>query len=202
MLPVALPVHEAGFAQIFFDFTGRGESDGDVITLGAHEAGDLRAALDMLTARPEVDPRRLALGGRSMGAVAAILEAADDPRVGALVLDSPYADLEDTVDRAIGAYHLPPFLVRPVLLRFAGWRANFDPGAVSPRRTIGRVKAPILLLHGSADEIVPLADALALKSAAAGKTTLLTLEGQGHNTPRPQDAIDRIATFLRTTLGN
>jgi dipeptidyl aminopeptidase/acylaminoacyl peptidase len=202
MLREALAVHEAGFAQILFDFTGRGESDGDVITLGAHEAGDLRAALDVLTARPEVDPRRLALGGRSMGAVAAILEAADDPRVEALVLDSPYADLTTTVDRAIGAYHLPAILVRPVLLRIAGWRANYDPSEVRPDKAIRKVKAPILLLQGSADEIVPPSDTLALKAAAGGKTVLLTLPGQGHNDPRPQQALDRIASFLRTTLGN
>jgi len=202
MLRESLPVHEAGFAQILFDFTGRGESDGDVISLGYHEAGDLRAALDVLTARPEVDPRRLALGGRSMGAVAAILEAADDPRVGALVLDSPYADLTRTVDRAIGQYHLPAFLVRPMLLKLAGWRANYDPSAVRPEETIHRVKAPIFLLHGAVDDIVPVSDALALKAAAGGKVTLLTLDGQGHNSPRPQEALDRMAAFLKTSVGN
>ena len=202
MLDEALAVHEAGFAQILFDFTGRGESDGEVITLGAHEAGDLRAALDALTARREVDPLRLALGGRSMGAVAAILEAADDPRVKALVLDSPYADLTATVDRAIRHYYIPPFLVRPVLLKFAGWRANYDPSKVCPEKTIKRVKAPILLVHGAMDDIVPLSDALALKAAAGGKATLLTLQGQGHNSPRPQEAKDAMARFLTTTLGN
>ena len=202
LLAEALAVHEAGLAQILFDFTGRGESDGEVITLGAHEAADLRAALDALAARPEIDPLRLALGGRSMGAVAAILEAADDPRVKALVLDSPYADLTATVDRAIRHYYIPPFLVRPVLLRFAGWRANFDPAKVCPEKTIRKVKAPIFLVHGAADDIVPLSDALALKAAAGGKCTLLTLQGQGHNSPRPQQALDGMATFLAQTLGN
>lgn len=202
LLAEALAVHEAGLAQILFDFTGRGESDGEVITLGAHEAGDLRAALDALTARPEVDPLRLALGGRSMGAVAAILEAAEDPRVKALVLDSPYADLTATVDRAIRHYYVPPFLIRPALLKFAGWRANYDPSKVCPEKTIRKVKVPILLLHGAMDGIVPLSDALALKAAAPGKVTLLTLQGQGHNSPRPQEALDGIATFLRRNLGN
>ena len=202
MLREALAVHEAGFAQILFDFTGRGESDGDVISLGFHEAGDLRAALDVLTARPEVDPRRLALGGRSMGAVAAILEAADDPRVEALALDSPYADLTKTVDRAIGRLHLPAFLVRPPLLKVAGWRANYDPSAVCPEKAIRKVKAPIFLLHGAVDDVVPVSDALALKAAAGGSMTLVTLDGQGHNSPRPQDALDRMASFLKSSVGN
>src|SRR5262249_18550454 len=63
---VAVAVHEAGIGQLLFDFTGRGDSDGDVITLGAHEASDLRAALDALAARGDVDPLRLAVGGKSM----------------------------------------------------------------------------------------------------------------------------------------
>ena len=199
-LPVALAVHEAGFAQLLFDFTGRGESDGDVITLGAHEAGDLRAALDDLAARPEVDPLRLALGGRSMGAVAALFLAADDARVKALVLDSPYADLKALVNSTLASHHIPPALVRPILLDVAGWRAHYTPGSVRPIEAIGKVKAPILLFHGTKDTLVPFDDALAFKAAARGPFTLVPLDGLDHNTPRPSSYEDRIVAFLTKLL--
>jgi dipeptidyl aminopeptidase/acylaminoacyl peptidase len=195
-LPVAVAVHDAGFAQMLFDFTGRGDSDGDVITLGAHEAGDLRAALDALAARPEVDPLRLALGGRSMGAVAALVEAAEDARVKALILDSPFADLTTLVDHTIAGYHIPAFPLRPVLLAVAGWRAHYSPAAIRPIEAIRKVKAPILLFHGGADTLIPFEEARAFQAAASGPFTLVRLEGIDHDTPRPDSYQDRIVAFL------
>jgi len=199
-LPLALAVHEAGFAQLLFDFTGRGESDGEVITLGVHEAGDLRAALDTLAAKPEVDPMRLAVAGRSMGAAAALFLAANDARVKALVLDSPFADLTALVDRVLAGEHLPPFIVRPMLFAVAGWRAHYTPGSVRPVEAIRKVKVPILLLHGDKDTVVPFEDALALKAAAGGKLTLVPLPGLDHNTPRPDAYRNQVVEFLSHTL--
>jgi len=199
-LPVALAVHRAGFAQVLFDFTGRGESDGDVITLGFHEANDLRAACDLLAGRSEVDPLRLAIAGRSMGAVAAIYEAKDDARVKALVLDSPYADLPALVARTLGAFHLPAFLIERPLLAIAGWRANYAPATVRPVDAIKGVHVPILLFHGEADRLVPFDDAKALKAAASGPVTLVALPGLDHDDPRPDAATDQMVAFLAKTL--
>ena len=201
-LSVALAVHEAGFAQMLFDFTGRGESDGEVITLGAREATDLRSALDVLTARPEVDPMRLALVGRSMGAVAALYLAAEDARVKALVLDSPFAELGPVVDRVIASYHLPASLLRPILFEIAGWRAHYAPGAVRPIDAIRKIKVPILLFHGDRDELVPFTDALALKAAAGGPLTLVPLAGLDHDTPRPAAYQDQIVQFLTQSMSS
>lgn len=195
-LPYAAAIHFAGFAQLLFDFTGRGESDGEVISLGLHEAGDLRAALDLLAARPEIDPLRLALAGRSMGAAAAIFEAADDARVKALVLDSPFADLRKLIDLQIASAHVPVFLIRGPLLAFAGWRANYDVEAVRPVAAIPKVRAPMLLLHGDRDTLVPYDDAKALQAAAKAPLTFVPLTGLGHNDPRPEDYAERIAGFL------
>ena len=199
-LPVAVAVHEAGFAQLLFDFTGRGESDGEVITLGAHEAGDLRAALDALAARPEVDPLRLAVGGRSMGAAAALFLAEGDARVKALVLDSPFADLGELVDRTIAGYHIPPVLLGPLLREVAGWRAHYVPESVRPIEAIRKVTAPILLFHGDKDTLISFDDALAFKAAAGGPLTLVPLVGLDHNTPRPSSYEERIVSFLEQTL--
>ncbi len=199
-LSVALAVHEAGFAQLFFDFTGRGDSDGEVITLGAHESSDLRSALDALAARPEVDPLRLAVAGRSMGAVAALYLAADDARVKALVLDSPFADLAAVVDRRIRAHHIPAFLVRPILFKVAGWRAHYSPGSLRPVETIPKVKAPILLFHGDNDTVVPFDDARALHAASGGPCTVVPLPGLDHDDLRPASYQERIVQFLTSTL--
>ena len=199
-LRLAGRVHEAGMAQLLFDFAGRGDSDGDVISLGEHESDDLRAAIDFLARRRDVDPARIGAVGKSMGGVAAILASAKDARIRALVLDGPFADLADVVDRAIGARHLPAALLRPLVFRVAGWRASFDPAALRPEEAMRDVKAPVLLLHGEEDDLVPFEHALRLERAAAGPLTLIPLPGEGHNTPRSPETLDRIARYLRGTL--
>ncbi len=199
-LGVAWAVHEAGFAQLLFDFAGRGESEGSTISLGPHEAEGLRAALDFLASRPGIDAGRLALAGRSMGAAAAILEARDDPRVRALALDSPFTDLAGLVDDALRARHLPPVLFRPPAFAVAAIRARFEPLRVRPIDAVAGIRVPILLFHGEDDRLVPFADAREIAAAAAGPVELVPLPGAGHNTPRPDDYGERIAAFLSRAM--
>jgi dipeptidyl aminopeptidase/acylaminoacyl peptidase len=197
MLTVATAVHRAGIAQLFIDFAGRGESEGSTISLGAHEAGAMIAGLDFLSALQEVDGRRLALAGRSMGAVAAALAAGRDSRVKALVLDSPFTDLSSELDHAIGAYHLPPILFREPLLAVAAIRARFDPSEVTPLKALESYRGPILLFHGSNDEVVPASHAREYKDSAGPRLELHLLEGEGHNGRRPAPYAERIADFIR-----
>lgn len=201
-LRAAPEVHEAGVAQLLLDFSGRGDSEGKVITLGAKESLDLRSGLDWLEHRSEVDPGRLALAGHSMGAAAAILAAAADPRVRALVLDSPFADLVQLVDEIIAArYPFPPALLRRPVLALAGWRASYDPYTLRPVEAISRVKVPILLFHGDRDEEVGIHHGEALRDAAGGPATWVVLEGLGHNSRRPPWYRRKVACFLAETLG-
>ena len=91
----------AGIAAFLFDFTGQGESEGseDESTL-AQQADDLRAALDLLQARNELDAHRLGIAGASSGGAAALQVAATDRRVRALALRSANpAGAEDAAAR-------------------------------------------------------------------------------------------------------
>jgi dipeptidyl aminopeptidase/acylaminoacyl peptidase len=200
-LAVVPALREAGFASLLFDFSGRGESDGDTVTLGAREAGDIVAAVGFLRGRAEVDPRRIAVCGRSMGAAAAILAAAAQPDLaGALVLDSSFADLPRLVDEAIAGLFLPPLIVRPLLFEVVRFRAGYDPAALSPREAIGHVAVPMLVLHGTADRVVPFSHALELVAASHAHARLLPLPGLDHNAPRPSFTADAIVRFLEQAL--
>ena len=66
-----------GVTVFALDFAGSGRSQGEWVSLGAHEVGDLAAAVAYLRAEGSVST--LALWGRSMGAVTALLYAATDP---------------------------------------------------------------------------------------------------------------------------
>lgn len=189
------PLHDAGFAQLAFDFAGRGESDGDVITLGLTEADDLASAIFWLVGRDEVDAGNLFLAGRSMGAAAAILAAADGPPLRGLVLDSSFADLAGLVDDLLTARYVPAWPLRPLAFQVAGWRAGFEPHAVVPAADMASIVAPVLLIHGTEDRLVPPEHAEQLAAAAAGPVELMWLPGSGHNDERSQ-AIPRVRKFL------
>jgi hypothetical protein len=72
-----------------FDFAAHGSNAG-VTTFGYREADEIRAAIDTLAKRNDVDPVRFGLWGYNLGAYAALREAEKDPRVRALALDSVY----------------------------------------------------------------------------------------------------------------
>ena len=67
-----------GISVFCFDFAGSGLSDGEYVTLGAREHKDIECVVQYLRTLPTVS--RVALWGRSMGAVSSILYARADPR--------------------------------------------------------------------------------------------------------------------------
>ena len=70
------PIIKEGFVVIAFDFAGTGNSEGDKITLGYNEYQDIEAVMVKAKEFQFVDSKRIALWGRSMGAVSCIRYAA------------------------------------------------------------------------------------------------------------------------------
>jgi len=93
-LVTALQDHQ--FNVFLFDFAGHGTSPG-VTTLGYEETGELRAAIQALAGRDDVDPQHFGLWGTDMGGYVVLEEAASDPRVAAFAVDDAYDDPRDMV---------------------------------------------------------------------------------------------------------
>ena len=93
-LVTALQDHQ--FNVVLFDFAGHGTSPG-VTTLGYRETGELRAAVNALSTRDDLDSRRVGLWGVDMGGYAALEVAATDPQIKALAVDDAYSDPRDMV---------------------------------------------------------------------------------------------------------
>ena len=91
-LVTALQDHQ--FNVFLFDFSGHGTSMG-VTTLGYRETAELRAAVQALSTRDDVDPQHFGLWGVDMGGYAALKLAETDPRIAALVVDDAYGDPRD-----------------------------------------------------------------------------------------------------------
>src|SRR5262249_31064934 len=77
---------DAGYATFGFDYRGFGRSEGrDKLVHPLMQSRDVRNALTYLQSRPEIDPDRIGLWGRSLGAAVAVYTAALDPRPAATV---------------------------------------------------------------------------------------------------------------------
>lgn len=158
-LPIALFLHAAGYHCLTIDIRGHGENPAEALPVSAGEFGlDALAAFRALIERPEVTSG--AIVGHSMGAIGAILAAAADPRVAAMVATStpadPYRLTRQTFRLArlpipdVIAYPLAWFTTR-VFLRPRGHVVT----DISATDAIARYRGPILLAHGDEDQVVP-----------------------------------------------
>jgi len=178
---------EAGIASLRFDFRGSGESDGEfgemtVLT----ELSDAGAALSYLAARDEVDAERLGVLGLSMGGFVTASLLAGDKRPVSAALWSAVCDFAGLLP-AIIAESRPEVATEAGHLDFGGYLIN--PGfvqAVAGCDPIAGVKGfggPLLIVHGDADQTVPLGHAHAYHDAAKGReapTKLHVVAGGTH----------------------
>jgi pimeloyl-ACP methyl ester carboxylesterase len=111
----ALQDHQ--FNVFVFDFMGHGTSPG-VTTLGYRETAELEAAIQGLSRRDDVDPKRFGLWGVNLGGFVSLEVAASDPRIGALVVDNAWDDPRDMVQIEVKRSGLT---VIPYVSRFCDW---------------------------------------------------------------------------------
>ncbi|MDO5684045.1 MAG: alpha/beta fold hydrolase [Propionibacteriaceae bacterium] len=204
MLGIGPGLHRKGHSVLLFDFRGSGTSDDGPQSLAHHEQRDLSAAVDWVRrTRPEA---RIAVVAFSMGASTAILTAASDERIEALVLDSPFATMRDVIAANYRRYRLLSEPLLPVADLVNRLRYGYRFAAVRPVERIAEIgPRPILLLHGTEDRVVPYAHALQLAEAAMpGTVELVTYPGIDHCGGYFEDRpayIDRVADFLDRALG-
>jgi uncharacterized protein len=168
LLPHAEFLHRAGYAVLMFDYRYRGSSEGDSITMGVEERGDLRAAIDTLAARPEVDASRIGVLGMSMGGVIAIVVGAQDERVRTIVAECPFAAHDTIFSRSLRHYAKVPMsgfapFVRWMLERRCGSSLR----DVEPVRFVGDFAPRTLFIIGDEnDAVVGVEDSERLFAAA------------------------------------
>jgi fermentation-respiration switch protein FrsA (DUF1100 family) len=138
---------------------------------------DARAAYDFAAAH--VAPKRIVLFGESLGTGVAVALAAERP-AGALILDAPFTSAAD-----IGASAYPYVPVR-WLIRDA-FRSD---------ERIANVSAPLLVLHGERDRIVPIRFGEKLFALARGPKRMARFPDGGHVDLDQYGAMDEVATFL------
>jgi dipeptidyl aminopeptidase/acylaminoacyl peptidase len=205
LLPTANALHEAGFSVFTYDLRGCGRSTGEV-TFGAREQDDLRSVVDYLTTRDDVDAERIGALGFSMGAATTVMEAANDPRIKAVVDDSGWSDVYHWLRPSVSAVFLHPGdRFSSLSLKLAEWRTDIDLDRLEPRKDVARLAGrPLLIIHGTADENVPPGDSDENFAAAREPKELWTIEGAAHGAtvaPGGAASSERVVAFFRRALG-
>ena len=160
MLPFAKPLHAAGYALLFFDARSHGRSDGDSFASLPRFAEDLEQAVDWLQAQAqaELDAHRVGVIGHSVGAGAALLLASRRKDLAAVVSLAAFAHPAGIMRRWLSLKRIPYWPLGAYILyyiqRVIGYR--FDD--IAPCHTIRLANCPVLLAHGTEDDMVPVSE--------------------------------------------
>ena len=198
MLPMALPFHRAGINVLLIDARNHGRSDSDSFSSLPRFAEDLGTAVTWLRrTRPECS-RRVALLGHSVGAGAVLLTASRRHDIDAVISVSAFAHPAWAMRRFLSRRWLPTPLIS-LVMRYVEWVIGYRYEEIAPIHTVCRVRCPVLLVHGTRDNTVPLADARAIaRGCRRPHITLLEIEGADHDSVEEIERQGhRLVAFLR-----
>jgi pimeloyl-ACP methyl ester carboxylesterase len=197
LLPEARALQERGFGILSFDLPGHGESEGS-IHWSEGERSALRAALDFVSERKDVETGRIGAFGFSLGGYVLAQVAAVDPRVRAVALAGTPSD---PIEQARFQHRRWSVLSQwPAL--FALRRGGMDL-EVRTRDFVDRIAPrPLLVVSGTDDGTVPLAMAQELFDRAREPRELLVIPEAGHGdyAARSPEYRKRIRGFFERAL--
>ncbi len=182
-----------GFDVLMYDSRAHGESEGEACTYGYYEKRDLSRAIDTLTAGP------VAVLGVSLGGAVALQAAADDPRIAGVVAIASFSDLATAARERAPSFASERNIAEAFAL--AEQQGRFRVAEASPLAAAGRVRVPVLLVHGERDVDTKPAHSERLYAALGGQKRLLLVPGTGHNDPLPSAVWDEITTWLDGAVG-
>lgn len=172
-----------GIAAYAFDFIGGGEdikSDGTMMEMSVlTEAADMKAVLDGVLELPFVDTNHVFLMGQSQGGFVASYVAANySDKVRGLIVEYPaYVLQDDSRKRVSGKEDIPETM--EVMGHILGKIYHQDALSFDIYEILPKFKGNVLLLHGTADGLVPIS-----YSEKAAKVfpsaTLIQIEGADH----------------------
>ena len=202
MLNIAAALVENNYSVLTFDLRGHGESGGNSRYVGYFEKRDLHGAIAYIKERGF---GKIGVLGFSMGAATAIMAAAENNDIGAIVSDSSFADLKEIIAPQFKKRtRLPRFMLRPLLLTAKiFYRLNFlDIRPIEALQQIGHI--PIFFIHGDQDETVPVEHARRMYEVSGNANNQLWIT-PGVNHVRSfatynREYIEKITAFFNSVL--
>lgn len=174
---------KGGIAVLRFDFSGCGDSEGDFQRMSiSQEIKELALAHRFLINQPQIDKNRIGFLGYSLGALIACLFQDKNPVAKNIVLVAPAINQEKLIKIWNSPYQIQK------------WRGNRRLDAPKYRiglkylkeakdytSIISKINIPILIIHGSKDEDVPLRFSRELIKFSSGRGKINIIKGGDHN---------------------
>jgi dipeptidyl aminopeptidase/acylaminoacyl peptidase len=160
------PLVNAGYVVLVPSWRGENGNPGN-FELCRGEVDDALAALDYLSGRPEVDPRRLFATGHSIGGISAMLLAELSPNLRGVMACGAIPDMQTLFDRGMGI-ELPKMPFDP--------HSRLEGDLRSPARHVADLKCPLLLCYGSKEGQLPRHQADLFQQSAAQRGKRVQIE--------------------------
>ena len=197
---------DRGFMVLAFDMRGHGESDGDQLSAGYFEKWDVLGAYDFLVERG-VSPGSIGVLGWSMGGATALLAAAEEPEVRAVVADSAFAHVRDMIAQETARTTVFPKWAVPLFIPgmevMTDILYGIDVGAVAPEQASATLGYPILVIHGDADSRIPIEQSIRVHASAPEGSELWVLPNSDHADgflDAPDEYVERVNAYLNDRL--
>ena len=202
MIDYILFAQQQGNPTLAIDFRGHGDSDPSLTSIGFYESHDAMAAMKFVRSRGAGNP---VLWGTSMGAVSALLAAAQDGAAAGVIADAPFDTYRNTVlHHAKLMYGLSEYPFVAMAFPMIEQRARFRIDDVNCLRAASEIRSPVLVLAGEEDMRMPPEMVRTIYDRAAGPKEFWVIPGEGHeNRGFGQEFRDKIEKFLgRVRKGN
>ena len=207
MTELACMLNGRGYGVLMFDLRGHGTSGEGLMSGGWHERMDVLGAFDYLRGRG-VPTGSIGVLGLSLGAAAAALAAAEEPRIRAAVLDCPFARASDLIENEADLRTPLPvwlaLLFKPAALFLAGHLYDIDVNAVAPEAAVAKLDYPVMVIVTPDDnDRVPTSHGLRVHAAARDGSDLWVVEGVEHCgafTEHREHYADRVCEYFESRL--
>jgi alpha/beta superfamily hydrolase len=190
-----------GFVTLIFNFRGAGRSQGNLDMLGWSR--DLQVAIDFLSGLKEADKMRLCLLGFSGGAAVSVYVAAHNRRASVLAACACPADFALLAGKEATSSVIEHFREIEVIRdkdfppSMEQWVKGFE--TISPIRWIDGISPrPLLLVHGNADEVIPVEHAHKLYEKAKQPKELIIIPNGKHRLRLEEAAMATVLDWLKT----
>lgn len=199
-------LYNYGYKLFFFDSRNRGESpDTELgLTWGIDETKDVRAAVDYVKNRPDVDSSKVVLFAESQGAATILFYTATYNDVAAIIADSSWAYGDLMIKQAYPMRSGFPWAIfGQITIAMMEGHYGYNFADISPANVAEDINTPTYIIHGNADlDINPEDSTIIYDNLPASSSNIIwRVNNRGHvEAYLEPDYFDKIALFITNSI--